>query len=170
MKLYIQCCGALQWIHWRSYLKPSICSCLASYCSGKGTKVGSPPNFPMLISQLWEIPQPQYLIKLSLDLHRTYFRKHYIYYIKDTKIGSQNFGYQIWFCTKLLRWSPRLWLTTFWKKDLMDLEVSVVVHSRGPHGWEQLGVLHYWLTTQAQLCRQWAHGFTSQVHWMGGYI
>ena len=29
--------------------------------------------------------------------------KHYIYFKKDTKIGSQNFGYQIWFCTRLLK-------------------------------------------------------------------
>ena len=39
---------------------------------------------------------------LSLDPHWTYFWKHYIYYNKDTKVGSQNFGYQIWFCTRLL--------------------------------------------------------------------
>ena len=77
----------------------------------KATKVGSPPNFPKLISQLWEIPQPQYFITLSLDPHWTYFWKHYIYSKKDTKVGSQNFGYQIWFCTRLIfetetRWSP----------------------------------------------------------------
>ena len=96
-----QWCGALQWTHWCSYLKQLICSCLASSFSGKATKVGSPPNFPKLISQLWEIPQPQYFITLSLDPHWTYFWKHYIYFKKDTKVGSQNFGYQIWFCTSL---------------------------------------------------------------------
>ena len=35
----------------------------------------------------------------------TYFWKHYIYmiyYKNDTKVGSQNLGYQIWFCTRLL--------------------------------------------------------------------
>ena len=68
----------------------------------KATKVGSPPNFSKLISQLWGIPQPQYSITLLLDPHWTYFWKHYIYYKKDTKVGSQNFGYQIWFCTRLL--------------------------------------------------------------------
>ena len=102
VKFYIQWCWALQWNRWRSYLKQLICSCLASQFSGKSTKVGSPPNFPKLISQLWGIPQPQYFITLLLDAHWTYFWKHYMYYKKDTKIGSHNFGYQIWFCTRLL--------------------------------------------------------------------
>ena len=31
-----------------------------------------------------------------------YFWKYYLYYKKDTKVGSQNFGYQIWFCTRLI--------------------------------------------------------------------
>ena len=26
-----------------------------------------------------------------------------MYYKKDTKVGSHNFGYQIWFCTKLIK-------------------------------------------------------------------
>ena len=106
MEFYIQWCGALQWTHWCSYLKQLICSCLASYFSGKATKVGSPPDFPKLIYQFWEIPQPQYFITLSLDPHWTYFWKHYIYLKQDTKFGSQNFGYQIWFCTRLLRVNP----------------------------------------------------------------
>ena len=76
-----------------------ICCFPSSWFSGKSTRVGSLPNFPKLISQLWEIPQPQYFITLLLDLHWTYFWKHYIYYKKDTKVG--NFGYQIWFCTRL---------------------------------------------------------------------
>ena len=59
----------------------------------------SPPKFPKLISQLWGIPQPLYFITLSLEAFWTYLWKHYIYYKKDTKVGSQNFGYQIWFCT-----------------------------------------------------------------------
>ena len=29
-----------------------------------------------------------------------------MYYKKATKFGSQNFGYQIWFCTRLLNDSP----------------------------------------------------------------
>ena len=62
-----------------------------------------------------------------------------------------------------------VWLH-FGHRILMDSEVSVVVHSRGPHGWGHLGVMYYWLTAQAWLCRQWAHGFTSQVHWMGECI
>ena len=103
MKFYIQWCGALQSTCWRSYLKQLICSCLASQFSGKATKVGSPPKFPKLISQLWGIPQPQYFITLLLEAHWTYFWKHFIYYQKDTKVGSQNFGYQIWFCTRLMR-------------------------------------------------------------------
>ena len=48
------------------------------------------------------IPQPQYFITLLLEAHWTYFWEHYIYYKKDTKVGSQNFGYQIWFCTRLV--------------------------------------------------------------------
>ena len=92
----------LQWTHWRSYWKQLICSSLASYFSGKATKVGRHPKIPKLISQLWGIPQPQYFITLLLEAHWTYFWKHYIYHKKDTKIGSQNFGYQIWFCTRLV--------------------------------------------------------------------
>ena len=52
------------------------------------------------VSQLWGIPQPQYFITLLLDLHWIYFWKHYIYYEKDTKVGSQNIGYQICFCNQ----------------------------------------------------------------------
>ena len=48
-------------------------------------------------------PQSQYFITLSLDSHWTYFWKHYLYYKKDTKVGIQNFGYQIFFCTRLLK-------------------------------------------------------------------
>ena len=92
VKFYIQWCGTLQWTRWRSYLKQLICSCLARLFSGKATKVGSPPKFPKLISQLWGIPQPQYFITLLLlEAHWTYFWKHYIYYKKDTKVGSQKF-------------------------------------------------------------------------------
>ena len=76
----------------------------------KATKVGSTPNFPKLTSQLWGIPQPQYFITLLLDPHWTYFWKRYIYYRKDTKVGSQNFGYQIWFCIRL---SASLVITPF---------------------------------------------------------
>ena len=32
------------------------------------------------------------------------FWKRYKYYKKDTKVGSQNFCYHIWFCTRLLMW------------------------------------------------------------------
>ena len=87
MKFYIHCCWALQRTRCHSYLKQLICSCLASWFSGKATKVGSPPNFSKLIShmsQLWGIPQPQYFITLLLDLHWTYFWKHYIYSITKT--------------------------------------------------------------------------------------
>ena len=84
VELCIQRCGTLRWTHWPSYLKQFICSCLVSYFSGKATTVGSPPNFPKLISQLWGIRQPQYFITLLLDVHLIYFWKHYIYYKKDT--------------------------------------------------------------------------------------
>ena len=103
MEFYIQWCGALQWNRWRSYLKQLICSCLASYFSGKATKVGSPPNFPKLIAQLWGTLQPQYFVTLFLDPHWTYLWKYFIYYKKETKVGSQYFGYQIWFCTRLIK-------------------------------------------------------------------
>ena len=58
---------------------------------GKATKVGSPPNFSKLISQLWGIPQLQYFITLSLDPHWTYFLKHYryIYYKKTPKLVAK---------------------------------------------------------------------------------
>ena len=62
-----------------------------------------PSKISKVISQLWGIPQPQYFITLLLEAHWTNFWKYYIYYKKDTKVGSQNFGYQIWFCTILLR-------------------------------------------------------------------
>ena len=54
------------------------------------------------MSQLWGIPQSQYFIILLLDPHWTYFLKHYLYYKKDTKVGRPHFGYQIWFCTRLM--------------------------------------------------------------------
>ena len=73
----------------------------------KATKVGSPPNFPKLMSQLWGIqlwgiPQRQYFVTSLSEPHWTYFWKHCIYHKEDTKVGSQIFGYQIWFCTRLL--------------------------------------------------------------------
>ena len=101
MKFYIQWCWALQRTGWHSYFKKLICSCLGSWFSGKATEVGSPPNFPKLIShmsQLWGIPQPRYFITLLLDLHWTYFWKHYKYYKKDTIVGSQHIGYRICLC------------------------------------------------------------------------
>ena len=86
MEFYIQWCGALHWTHWRSYLKQLICSYLASWFSEKATKVGSPPTFPKLITQLWGIPQPQYFVTSLLEPHWT---RHYIYHKEDTKVGSQ---------------------------------------------------------------------------------
>ena len=44
-----------------------------------------------------------------LDWYWTYFWKHYMYYKKATKFGRQNFGYQIWFCTRLFRPEPARW-------------------------------------------------------------
>ena len=55
----------------------------------KATKVGSPPSFPKLISQLRGIPQPQYFVPSLSEPHWTYLWKHYIYHKKDTKVGSQ---------------------------------------------------------------------------------
>ena len=108
VEFYIQRYGALQWTPWRSYLKQSICSCLSSYFSGKATKVGSPPNFPKLISQLWGTLQSQYFVTLFLDSHWTHLWNYFIYYKKETKVGSQHFGYQIWFCTRLLTFGHAL--------------------------------------------------------------
>ena len=86
VEFYIQWCGALKWTRWCSYLKQLICSCLASYFSVKATKVGSPPHFPKLISQLWGTLQPQYFVTLFLDPYWTYLWKYYIYYKKETKL------------------------------------------------------------------------------------
>ena len=64
----------------------------------------SPPNFLKLISQSWRITEQWYFTTLwLLDSCWTHFWKHCIYYKKDGKVGSQNFGYQPWFCTRLLR-------------------------------------------------------------------
>ena len=93
----IQWCGALQWTHWCSYLKRLICSCLASWFFRKATKVGSPPNFPKPISQLWGIHQPHYFVTLLLSPHWTYFWKHYRYYTKDIKVGSQTLATEFGF-------------------------------------------------------------------------
>ena len=111
MKFYIQWCWALQRTR-HSYLKQSICSCLASWFSGKATKVGSPSNFSKLIShmsQLWGIPQPQYFITLSLDLHWTYFWKHYIYSVSPIYRGRvyRGIGYIAVACWTPFFWRPR---------------------------------------------------------------
>ena len=42
------------------------------------------------MSQLWGIPQPQYFVTSLLELHQTYFWKHYICHKEDAKFGSQN--------------------------------------------------------------------------------
>ena len=59
----------------------------------------------------------QYHIILLLDPHWTYLWKHYIYYKKETKVGSQNFGYQIWFCTRLMM-SVDLNVLTHWGQHI----------------------------------------------------
>ena len=38
---------------------------------------------------------------LLLDSYWTYFWKHHIYRKKGTKVGSQNFCYQLWFSTRM---------------------------------------------------------------------
>ena len=43
-----------------------------------------------------------YYIIIRLILNIT-FKALYIYITKTTKFGNQNFGYQIWFCTRLIR-------------------------------------------------------------------
>ena len=55
----------------------------------KATKVGSPPNFPKLVSQLRGIPQPQYFVPSLLEPHWTYLWKHYIYHKKTPKLVAK---------------------------------------------------------------------------------
>ena len=84
---------------------------------------GLPANFEDCICH-GEITEPQYFITLSLDSYWTYFWKHYVYNKKDTKFGNQNFGYQIWFCTRLIYMAilaygftrPR-WVNSLWPRD-----------------------------------------------------
>ena len=106
MAFCIKWCGALHWTRWCSHLKQLISSCLATQFFGKATKVGSPPNFPRLISHLWQIPQQQYFVTLLLDPHWTCFWKHYTYYKKDTKVGSQNLATKFGFV-------PDCWFSMF---------------------------------------------------------
>ena len=47
----------------------------------------------------WTIIFCHIVIRLILNI---FLNHYYIYNKKDTKFGSQNFGYQIWFCTRLL--------------------------------------------------------------------
>ena len=103
VEFYIKWCVALHHTHWGWYLKKIICPCLGSWFSQKATTFGSPPNFSKLIYQSWGIMEPWYFITLLLDYYWTYFSKHYLYHKKTTKFGSQNFGYQIWFCTRLIK-------------------------------------------------------------------
>ena len=65
--------------------------------------IGSLPNFPKHMFQLWEILEPQYFSTLLLDPHWIYFWKHCIYYKKDTRFGGQSFGWQLWFCARLFK-------------------------------------------------------------------
>ena len=48
------------------------------------------------MGNLWTIIFYRIIIRLMLNIFwKTLYNK------KDTKFGSQNFGYQIWFCTRL---------------------------------------------------------------------
>ena len=62
----------------------------------QATKVGSSPNFPKLISQLWGIPQPQYFVTSLLEPHQTHFWKHYIYHKEDTKVQGSHRVWKTW--------------------------------------------------------------------------
>ena len=77
-EFYIQWCGALDWTRWGSYFEKFICPCL---------EVNFLKKLPQLVAL--RIFQNSYL--------RTYIT------ITETKVGSLNFGYQIWFCTLLLK-------------------------------------------------------------------
>ena len=69
----------------------------------------------------------------------TYFWKHYICNKKDTKFGSQNFGYQIWFCTRLTIGNYTVQDTDkcrihirFWIRQI-NLVVMLLVSEQGSH-------------------------------------
>ena len=102
VQFYIQWCMALHQTHRSSYCEKLFFPCLGSQFSQKATTVGRPPNSSNLIYQSWGITEPYHFITLSLDSYWTYFSKHYIYMYQNTKFGSQNFVYQIWFCIRLL--------------------------------------------------------------------
>ena len=90
-------CGILHPMVWDTSVNSSVLILKTIYlflpCKlifWKATKVGSPPNVPKLMSQLWGILQPQYFVTSLSEPHRTYFWKHYIYQKEDSKVGSQN--------------------------------------------------------------------------------
>ena len=102
----------------------------------KATKVGSPPNFPKLMSQLWGIPQ--YFVTSLLEPHQTYFWKHYIYHKEDTKVGSQNLATKFGFVPDWLL-EPMLtlfkhgylhyqtWRSYFFRKQWYNPAVSITL-------------------------------------------
>ena len=95
VEFYIQRCVALHQTHWSWYFEKLFFPCLGF--SQKANTVGTPPNLWKFIYQSWGITEPWYFITLLLDSSLILI----IYITKNTKFGSQNFGYQIWFCTRL---------------------------------------------------------------------
>ena len=93
---YIQWCGTLHRIHWDSYLTKWFVRAL---------EVNFLKKLPQLVApHISGVGNPRTLIfhHIIIRFMWTYFWEHHIYYKKDTKVGSQNFGFQLWFCIRLL--------------------------------------------------------------------
>ena len=86
----------------------------------KATEVGSTPNFPKLISQLWGISWPQYFVTSLLEPHLTYFWKHYIYH-KELCIIIKYCGCGI----------PHNWDMSFGKCGRLPTLVAFLDHLQG---------------------------------------
>ena len=74
-----------------------------------------------------------HIIRLILNI---FSKTLFIYTKKDTKFDSQNFGYQIWFCTRLLRGSPYMNFLLDRRADTIRVFIGhplfPLVEDRGP--------------------------------------
>ena len=103
VEFYIQCCehfnelvGAFKTIN-------VICFCLASWFYGKANTVGSHPNFSKGHIPVVGNPSTTILYHVVITPTLNIFLKITYVTKKDTKVGSQSFGHQVWFCTRLLK-------------------------------------------------------------------
>ena len=92
-EFYIQWCGVLQWIQRGSYLKEIICPCPESSFSQKGATVGRPPNF---FEAHTSVKGNHWNIILYHIITRPILNKILKTFTKDTEVGGQNFGCQLW--------------------------------------------------------------------------